>query len=634
MCGICGYITDKNISISAKTLEEMCDVMSHRGPDDRGFYIGKNHGRASVGLGHRRLSIIDLSEQAHQPMSNEDGTVWLTFNGEIYNFIELKRALLGKGHKFRSACDSEVILHLYEEYKEKCLDHLNGMFAFAIWDSIDNSLFAARDRMGEKPFFYADCDGVFIFASEMKALFRYPGFKKELDLGSLQEYLAYEYVPAPGSILKGVRKLPAGNFLKWKDGFSRVAEYWGLRLDRSETSLKLSEGEYAGKIVSLLTESIDKRLISDVPLGVFLSGGLDSSIILSLMCRLRDPKKIDTFSIGFADKSFDESGYARRLAGFFKTNHREEILTPDKVLEIIPRATDILDEPLGDASIIPAYLLSGFTRKHIKVAIGGDGGDELFAGYPTFQADKAIGLFSLLPGSLKNGLFKAAQKFIPVSFDNISLDFKIKQFLRGGLYAPLIRHFIWLGSFTPEMQVDIFKDRPLRGANQIYSLVNESSAGCRSKERMNTLLYLYTKFYLQNDLLVKMDTASMAHSLEVRSPFLDLELMNFVETVPHRLKIRGFTTKYILRKAFAGILPEYILRRPKKGFGIPVAKWFRNELKPYLLSVLSGEEMNKGGIFDAKFVHSLMEDHFSGRSDNRKLLWTLVIFQQWFKKNF
>jgi len=634
MCGICGYVTDRNVRIDNKILEEMTDVLSHRGPDDRGIYTDRSRANISVGLGHRRLSIIDLSLDARQPMSNEDGTIWVVFNGEIYNFLELKPFLLKRGHKFKSASDTEVILHLYEEYKEKCLDYLNGMFAFAIWDSNNNSLFAARDRMGEKPFFYTDCDGVFLFASEIKSILKYPGYRKELDFTALQEYLAYEYVPAPRSILKNIRKLPAGNYLKWQNGNIKTEKYWDLKLYRSEEPFHLSEGQCIDKIKALLSKSIQQRLISDVPLGVFLSGGIDSSIILALMCKLREPHKIDTFSIGFKDKSFDESSYSRGLAEFFKTNHREEILTPNKLLEIVPRVTDFLDEPLGDASIIPVYLLSGFTRKYIKVAIGGDGGDELFAGYPTFQADRAIDLFYSLPDPVKRWVMRTAEEMIPVSYDNISLDFKIKQFIKGGLYPPLIRHFVWMGSFTPDIQARLLKEPALNSSDEVYGVVKELSNGNPSKKRINTLLYLYAKLYLQNDLLVKVDMASMSNSLEVRSPFLDLELIKFLETVPYDLKIRGLTTKYILRKGFRDMLPAHILKRPKKGFGMPIAKWFRKELKQYLLSSLSEKEINRAGVFDAKFVQSLLDGHFSGRNDNRKLLWTLLVFQQWFKKTF
>ncbi len=634
MCGICGYITDRDVRIENRILDDMTDALSNRGPDDRGIHTDRSKANVSVGLGHRRLSIIDLSLDAHQPMSNEDGTIWVVCNGEIYNFLELKPFLIERGHKFKSASDNEVILHLYEEYQEKCLDYLNGMFAFVVWDSRSNSLFAARDRMGEKPFFYSDCEGVFLFASEMKSILKYPGFRKELDLAALQEYLAYEYVPAPRSILKNVHKLPAGNYLKWQNGNIKIEKYWDLKLYRSEEPFLLSEGECVDKIKALLSNSIQQKLVSDVPLGIFLSGGIDSSIILALMSKLIDPRKIDTFSIAFEDRSFDESSYSKSLADLFKTNHREEVLTPRKLLEIVPRVTDFLDEPLGDASIVPTYLLSGFARRYIKVAICGDGGDELFAGYPTFQADKAIDLFYALPGPVKRWVLRTVERIMPVSYENISFDFKIKQFLKGGLYPPLIRHFVWLGSFTPDIQARLLKDPVLNSTDEVYRAVKELSNGYPARKRINMLLYLYTKLYLQSDLMVKADMASMSNSLEVRSPFLDLELIKFLETVPYDLKIRGLTTKYILRKGFRDMLPAYILKRPKKGFGIPVAKWFRKELKEYLLSVLSEDQINKAGIFDAKFIRTILDEHFSGKKDNRKLLWTLLIFQQWYERTF
>ncbi len=634
MCGICGYIANKDINLDPRVLDDMTDALSHRGPDDRGVYAARAKAGVSVGLGHRRLSIIDLSQNAHQPMPNEDGSIWVVFNGEIYNFRDLKPQLLKNGHKFKSASDTEVVIHLYEEYGEECLKFINGMFAFALWDSRHNILFAARDRIGEKPFYYTDCNGVFIFASELKSIVKYPYFKKELDPVGLSKYLAYEYVPAPMSIFKGVRKLPAGNFLKWQNGIIEVKKYWDLDLSKSEKAFSLSEEEYTQKLRALLLKSVEKRLISDVPLGLFLSGGVDSSIMLSLMAELMECRKIKTFTIGFKDKSFDESRYARELANLFKTDHREEIFTSQDLLGLIPMISQVIDEPLADASIVPTYLLSRFTRKYVTVALGGDGGDELFAGYPTFQADKFIDILAGLPVFVKKSLLAAFDKILPVSFDNISFDFKIKQLMRGSFYPPLIRHFVWMGSFTPEIQLRLLKEPLLNAAEGIYSDISQLSSGMAPRKRVNSLLYLYTKLYLQNDILPKVDTASMANSLEVRAPYLDAELLNFIETVPYDFKIRLFRTKYILKKTFSHKLPGLILKRPKKGFGIPLAIWLRGELKGYLTDCLSRDEIRKTGVFNPDFVSSLIDEHLSGKQDNRKLLWTLLIFQQWHKRFF
>jgi asparagine synthase (glutamine-hydrolysing) len=635
MCGICGYITTKDINIASHVLDEMTDALSHRGPDDRGVYAARSKAGINIGLGHRRLSIIDLSQNARQPMSNEDGSVWLVFNGEIYNFRDLKPQLLEKGHKFKSAGDTEVIIHLYEEYGEECLKFINGMFAFALWDSRHNILFAARDRIGEKPFYYTDCNGTFVFASELKSIVKYPYFNKELDYVGLSKYLAYEYIPAPLTIFKGVRKLPAGSFLKWQGGIIEVKKYWDLDLSKSEKGFSLSESESLNKLRALLLKSVERRLISDVPLGLFLSGGIDSSIVLSLMAEFMECHKIKTFTIGFEDKSFDESGYARDLAHLFGTEHKERIFTSADLLEHIPMISQIMDEPLADASIVPTYLLSRFTRQHVKVALGGDGGDELFAGYPTFQADKFIDLLAGLPIFAKKSLLAILEKSLSVSFGNISLDFKIKQLMRGSFYPPLTRHFVWIGSFTPEMQSCLLKEPLLKTAENIYSDISQLSIQTASaRKRFNSLLYLYTKLYLQNDILTKVDTASMANSLEVRAPYLDTELLNFVETIPYNFKIRLFKTKYILKKAFIHKLPRHILKRPKKGFGIPIAIWLRSELKVYLRDCLSHDALRKTGVFNPKFVDTLIDEHLSAKRDNRKLLWTLLVFQQWHNRFF
>ncbi len=625
MCGITG-ILEATGPVDREALRRMAGALQHRGPDDESYYFSEPQaGHVSAGFGFRRLSIIDLSG-GRQPMSNEDGTLWLVCNGEIYNYQDLRRALEVKGHQFRTHSDVEVLLHLYEDTGAECVNQANGMFAVAIWDTRRQTLFLARDRMGKKPLYYRETPTQFLFGSEVKALLQHPACPRELDPRSLSKYLAYEYVPSPHCIFKGIHKLPAGHTLTWQPGQTRVQRYWDLKFPAN--SDQRGEDEIAEELRERLKEAVRLRLISDVPLGVFLSGGIDSSTVVALMAELRPAAQIKTFAIGFEESSFDESHHARRVAKFYGTDHREDILQPRALLDILPEVAGFLDEPFADASVIPTYLLSRFTRQHVTVALGGDGGDELFAGYPTFAAQRAARFYPV-PRGLHERVVQPLAELLPVSHENFSLDFKVKRFLRGAAWRPELRDQVWIGSFTPNEQRELLVND--EEVDEYEDILN-AEKNCSTTNTMERLTYLYCKFYLQDGILVKVDRASMACALEARAPFLDYTFVDFVNTIPFDLKLKGLKSKYILKRAMAGSLPPDILARGKKGFGIPVAKWFRGDLRELLLDTLSEQRIRQQGLFNCQTVGRLVSEHLRGLKDNRKQLWTLFMFQLWYEK--
>jgi asparagine synthase (glutamine-hydrolysing) len=598
----------------------MTEAIHHRGPDDDGFYVDAYDDGLCVGLGFRRLSIIDLAT-GNQPISNETGSVQLVFNGEVYNFRELREDLESRGHVFRSNADTEVIVHLYEDLGARCVERLNGMFAFALWDRSGRELILARDRFGKKPLYYASVGRSIVFGSELKALLQHPSCPQELDLESLARYLTFEYVPTPHSIFAGVRKLPAGHVLKWRDGASSTEPYWDLTFDPQHG---IEEDEWAEGLREHLRAAVRRRLVSDVPLGAFLSGGIDSSSVVALMTEAAPAGSVKTFTIGFGESSFDESGHARRVATHFGTDHHEEVFTPEVMIDLLPEVFGVIDEPFADPSILPTYLLSRFTRGHVTVALGGDGSDELLAGYPTFSADRVARLYAL-PERINSRTAVPVADRLPVSTSNFSFDFKLKRFLRGAALPPALRHAVWLGAFTPAEQASLLTATP-------YDMLSEAArihTAAPSQDAVERLIYLYVKTYLQDDILVKVDRASMARSLEVRAPFLDVELAAFLSTMPSRLKLRRFDTKHILKRAMADLLPEGIAGRPKKGFGVPVARWFKGELREALQDELSESRLRSQGVFQPKEVQRLISEHLSGRRDHRKALWTLFVFQLW-----
>jgi asparagine synthase (glutamine-hydrolysing) len=634
MCGIAGLIDPSGAPVDRAVLERMTRAVGPRGPDAEGFWTAPG-----VGLGHARLRIIDLSDAAAQPMANEDGTVQVVFNGEIYNFADLRAELLQRGHRFRSHGDTEVLVHGYEEWGDAVVERVQGMFAFGLWDARNRRFLAARDRMGKKPFYFTQIrrDGgappLFAFGSELKALVPVPGFDRTVDPAALARYLAFEYVPPPRSIFTGTRKLDAGErlVLELEDDAAAapaVERYWDLPFP--EQHLRIGEEEAAAELRTLLRRAVERRLVSDVPLGVFLSGGIDSSTVAAVMAEIAGADRIKTFSIGFSDASFDESEHARAVARHLGTDHREERLDGQAMLEILPAVTRFLDEPLADASLVPTYLLSRFTRQHVTVALGGDGGDELFAGYPTFKAHLPGKLFfEALPQAARALAGRAAAR-LPAGTGYFSLDFKVNQFLRGGEAPGPRRHQRWMCSFLPEEQAGLLRPEVLAasGGDPLADVDARAAAGPARDER-DRLMDFYARFYLPNDVNVKVDRAAGACGLEVRAPLLDTDVVSFACQLPPGLRLRRLTSKYILKKAMRGRLPDAILDRKKQGFGVPVARWMKEDLRPALLDELAPDKLRREGFFDPAEVAALLDDHLSGRRDRRKALWTLFTFERW-----
>jgi asparagine synthase (glutamine-hydrolysing) len=622
MCGISGFVgSPLDLTTAAATVRAMCRAIRHRGPDDEGYYT-----ESAVALGNRRLSIIDVAG-GHQPISNEDGSVWIVFNGEIYNFPTLRADLVARGHRFRTATDTETIVHLFEEYGPQAVEHLEGMFAFAIWDRQRKRLILARDRMGKKPLYYALIGRELVFGSELKALLQHPRVTREMSIPALARYLVHDYVPAPLTIFRGINKLEPGHILTYEDGAIRTHRYWDLPAPSDRPAG--SEHDDAVRLLALLEESVRRRLISDVPLGAFLSGGIDSSAVTALMAR-NTTGRVKTFNIGFTEKSFDEAVHARRIAERLGTEHHEHVMTQRTVFDLIGRLGGLLDEPLADASILPTYLLSRFTRQHVTVALSGDGGDELFAGYPTYQAHQVAQLLHGTPRPILAGARALAER-LPVSHANFSLDFKIRKFTAGLGYPLDLRHALWLGSFTPADLPALLTREAWHeaAAGDVFSEVRHHARAAATRDWLGQALYLDAKLYLQDEVLVKVDRASMACSLEVRCPFLDTGVVEFASRLPRTRKLHGLTTKYLLKRSLRGILPDDLLRRPKKGFGVPLGFWIRGDLHDLFEETLESSRMARQGLFRPETISRLLAEHVAGRRDHRKTLWNLFVFQKW-----
>jgi asparagine synthase (glutamine-hydrolysing) len=607
-------------------LAAMTATLQHRGPDDLGSYVA-----GPVGLGHRRLSIIDL-ETGHQPLSNEDGSVWIVYNGELYNYQEIRANLEKAGHRFATLSDTEVIVHAYEEYGTDSLKVMNGMFAFALWDSHRQRLLLARDRVGIKPLYYARLPRCLVFGSEVKALLAHPQLERRLDLTALNLYLSLEYVPSPYSIFAGISKLPPGHFLMVEGSASHLEGYWDLELAHSEPFAPRSLSECTAEVRRLLHDVVKMELVADVPVGVLLSGGIDSSAVAAMMTQTSS-RPVPSFSVAFDDPSFDESAHARLVARHLGTEHHEFPLSADTALKTLPEITAGLDEPLGDSSIIPTYCLSRFTKEHVKVALGGDGGDELFGGYSTLQAHRLANYYQrLAPGWLRRLVEPWVLDKLPVSFDNLSFDFKLRRFLRDYSLPPVVRHHRWLGSFTSEEKAGLLGPLVKDCREKVEDLVEHHAHQARTQDPLNQVLYCDLKLYLEGDILVKVDRASMANSLEVRVPLLNRLLVEYAAHLPHSFKLHGLTTKFLLRQALKGLLPDSILNRAKKGFNVPVAKWFAGPLKPLLEEVLSPRHLKQQGLFQPDYVAALIKEHQARQRDHRKLLWTLLAFQLWHQR--
>lgn len=625
MCGICGIVNlQSEKPVDAVVLQKMTDCIRHRGPDEDGFYC-----QPQVGLGSRRLSIIDLAG-GRQPISNEDGRYWIVFNGEIYNYRELHTYLEKRGHTFRTHSDTETILHLYEDLGADCVQHLNGIFAFAIWDNGRQELFIARDQTGIKPMYYTEAGGQFIFGSELKTLLQHPAVQPEIDPASLNEYLSFEYVPTPHTILRHIYRLEPGHYLRYNaQGLSRQA-YWNFSLVRSEARPPVHWRDYASQLHDQLNATVKAELVSDVPVGVLLSGGLDSSTIAAFMVK-HYPGTVKSFSIGFQEATFDESHYARMVAKHLKTEHHELILTSQMASELVPTITDFLDEPFGDSSLIPTYLLSKFAREHVKVALGGDGGDELFAGYPTLLAHRLIDYYERsVPWFLRAYVAPKVLEWLPVSFNNISLDFRLRRFLAGRGVPLQARHHRWLGSFVDDEKEQLLQAWLKPVLRNTYTEAYRHAQECDADLMLNQILYSDMKLYLEGDILFKVDRASMASSLEVRVPFLNRQMLRFAAELPLEMKLHRLTGKYLLKKSVSHLLPKEIIQRRKKGFNMPVAHWITSELRELTLDMLSRERIERQGLFQYAYVKQLLDEHFSHQRDNRKLLWTLLMFQLWY----
>jgi asparagine synthase (glutamine-hydrolysing) len=595
--------------------------MVHRGPDSEGLFVS-----SGIALGMRRLAIIDLLT-GEQPVFNEDQSVAVVLNGEIYNYRELRTRLEKRGHSFRSASDTEVLPHLYEEYGNRMVEHLNGMFAFALWDSKLKRLILARDRFGEKPLYWGVFEKTLIFASEPKVLLSHPSVSSSLNFQALRQYLSFDYIPAPLSIYEGVNKLPAAHMLTLEDGQIQTERYWSLSY-RKKQPLP-TETEAARHLVDLLADSVRLRLVSDVPLGVLLSGGVDSSTVAALAVRCSS-EPVKTFSISFAESSFDESSYARRVAKFLNTDHHEERLSSNLAANLVGEIGSWMDEPFSDPSLVPTYLLSRFTRKHVTVALGGDGGDELFAGYPMYRGHRWADVYMRAPKFLRAGLVEPLVRLLPKKTKNLSFDYKALRFVTGARYDTIARHHIWFGSFTPEEQELLLTPEVLRSTNSdIYYDARQIAAASDATDLVESMQDLDRHFYLAEDILTKVDRASMAVSLEVRAPFLDHRVAEFAASLPVSYKLKGGRTKYILKLAVADLVPPFVRRRPKKGFGVPVAEWLKGKLRPLARDLLSPERVRRAGIFNPEYISRLQEEHERGVANHRKLLWTLLMFELW-----
>lgn len=623
MCGIVGWFTTGRAPAKT-TLKRMTNTLRHRGPDGSGVWTSRH-----AGLGHRRLSIVDLDGGA-QPMSNDMAGVTVSFNGEIYNHLDLRAELEGQGRVFETRSDTEVLVHGLAQWGLDLLPRLNGMFAFAAWDETRRRGVVARDPMGQKPLYYAHLDdGSLLVASELKALLAHPRIEPQLDPTAIALYLTYEYIPVPYSAIRGVRKLGPGEALVWEDGELQHEVYYSLPF--GEPCGVRGDRAWFAATRSALARSVERRLMADVPLGVFLSGGIDSSAIVALMAQHRPGPEIETFSIAFEESSFDESRWARMVADHFGTHHRVETLSADRLLELLPDVVGWMDEPFGDASLLPTHLLSRFTREHVKVALGGDGGDELFLGYETFRADTAARWYRRMPMALREGVRRAADQ-MPVSTDNFSLDFVIKSFVRGADATAEFRHTRWLSSFLPNSPDDPLR-REIRDSipdGTIYGVMARAYLACRDPSHRQKLSHMYLRTYMCEDILTKVDRASMGTSLEVRSPFMDPDVVSLAARMPARLKLRGgFVAKYALKKALENDLPHDILYRKKKGFGIPVARWLNGGLSDELDRLLAPDRIEAGGLLDASVVSRLVREHREGTRDNRKQLWTLMMLESW-----
>jgi asparagine synthase (glutamine-hydrolysing) len=614
MCGIAGILSLSDKAVRLEEVRSMCDAMIHRGPDDEGFFVSPG-----IGLGMRRLSIIDL-EKGHQPLHNEDSSVWVVFNGEIYNYKGLRQALRNQGHIFSTETDTEVILHLYEQYGEACVDKMRGMFAFAVWDQPRRKLMVARDRLGIKPLYYATVGGRLVFGSELKVILQLPEVDRVLNLESLEHYLSSLCTPLDESILEGIHKLRPGHILTASPRKGvEVKQYWDVRFDPDRS---MSETQAVGRLRDLLDESVRLRMVSDVPLGAFLSGGVDSSAVVATMSRM-SARPVKTFSIGFEEAEFNELHYARDVSRRFGTEHHELVIEPN-VLNVIDDFAWYLDEPFGDPSAIPTYMVSRLAADTVTVVLSGDGGDELFAGYDRYLVERRERRYRWIPRPIRK-LAALAGTAMPEGM-------KGRNFLRH-LQQDGVDRYLDANILFKKADLQVLL-RPSVISQMRRMEFMEKRRELMRMERghwLSGLQYLDTKMYLPNDILTKVDRMSMAHSIEARVPLLDHKLVEFAATIPAGLKLKGRTTKYIFKKALEGTLPDQILYRPKRGFAVPLSRWFRGRLNTFVRDVLLDSTSRQRGIFNESYIEKLLALNVGGR-DLDFHLWTLITFELWCRR--
>ena len=621
MCGIAGKLYfDRYQKVSERDLRMMIDTLIHRGPDGEGIWCKDN-----VGLGHRRLIIIDRDTAAGQPMSNEDGTVWVSYNGEIYNFQELRQELIQNGHIFRTKCDTEVIVHAYEQYGRDCVQYFRGMFAFAVWDTRSRKLLLARDRVGKKPLFYYRDQERFVFASEIKAILKDPLIPKKPDPQSIDHFLAFGYIPGSRTIFQGIYKLPAAHWLEIHGETVETERYWKLSyFPKHQLNLK----DALVELQERFAEAVQVRLISDVPLGAFLSGGIDSSAVVAAMAKImKEP--VRTFSAGFDEEAFDERVFARQVANKFKTDHTE-LIVKASVVDLLPRIVWFYDEPFGDSSAIPSFAIAELTRKYVTVALNGDGGDENFAGYSRYKINQLAYRGDCLPMWLRRGIAAVVDGF-PSKWRERQPLLKIDTVAKAMAQRPEYRYLRWIGHLSTEERMSLYTDdfRAVASESDADEVFAQAFQQSHSDNWVDATLNADVEIYLTDDLLVKMDRATMAHSLETRSPFLDHRYMEFVAQLPAALKLDGGESKVALKAALRGILPDSILDRPKKGFDVPLAGWFREDLRDMTHDVLLSQKSLQRGYFQSREISRMLEEHDKSLENHSEDLWDLLVLELW-----
>lgn len=620
--------------LEPETLQRMTDLLRHRGPDDQGHFVAPLehvdavHVRPGVALGSRRLSIIDRAG-GHQPLSNEDGSVWIAFNGQIYNYRDLRRRLEGAGHTFRTQSDTETIVHLYEELGVECFGHLNGMWALALWDARRRQLVLARDRLGQKPLVYYEAGDRLVFASELKALLAVPDAPREVDPRALDEYLTFQYVPHPRTIFRGIHKLPPAHYAVYREAALDIRRYWEVDFNRE---FGAPADEYRRRLRETLTSAVELRLQSEVPLGAFLSGGVDSSIVVGLMQGLLE-QPVKTFSIGFAQKEYDETAYAWEVARALGTEHRQFQVEAD-ALDMLPKLVWHFDEPFADSSAIPTWYVSQYTREHVTVALSGDGGDELFAGYRRYNAVRLGARFDTLPPAVKRMAGWPLWQRLPASTRQGSWRRRFKKLLSKMNEDPRRRYLGWVAIFDEASRANLYSDDFLARLPEAdpFELFREAYARAGGRDFVTATSLVDLQTYLPCDILTKVDIASMAHSLECRSPFLDVRVAELAIGMPLELKLRHGVGKCILRETFADVLPPAVRRRGKMGFGVPLDHWFRGELRDMARDVLLGSPARDRGLFRPEAVVRLLDDHQQGRFDHSYRLWALLFLELWFRQ--